>query len=136
MKKLALLLGLLLTLALGGAQAQQSVMVPATTTSLPITISTATTTLLVTGVASQRIYVTALDIISAGSGNIQFISGTGATCGTGTANVTGNYVLAAGQGPQIGTGNGALWVLPLGASLCAVTSAAVGMPGFLSYVIF
>lgn len=116
--------------------AQQSVQVPATMFSTPIAITTASTTLLATGAAGKRIYVTAIDVVAAGTGNIQFISGTGSTCGTGTANVTGNYNLIAQAGFAKGTGNGALWVLPLGASLCAVTSAAVGMAGAIAYAIY
>lgn len=121
---------------LPAARSQQSVFVPATMASAPIAITTATTTLLVTGRAGASIYITAMDVVAAGTGNIQFISGTGATCGTGTANVTGNYNLTAQTGLAKGTGNGALWVIPAGASLCAVTSAAVTMSGSLAYAIF
>ena len=127
---------LALLATIGIASAQQSVIVPATTASVPITITTATTTRLIVGVASKRIYVTAVDVIAAGTGNIQFISGTGTTCGTGTINVTGDYNLTAQVGFTKATGNGAVWVLGLGLSLCAVTSAGVGMPGSLSYAIF
>lgn len=133
-KLLASLLILLLSLVPVGAQ--QSVFVPATTNSIPITITTATTTLLVTGISGKSIYVTAVDVIAAGTGNIQFIAGTGATCGTGTVNVTGNYNLIAQVGFTKATGNGVVWVIPQGFSLCAVTSGAVGMPGSLSYAIF
>lgn len=136
MRSLWRALFLVLCLGLAPAQAQQSVFVPATTASVPITISTATTTRLVVGQSGKQIYVTAVDIIAAGTGNIQFISGTGATCGTGTTNVTGNYNLTAQVGFTKATGNGVVWVLPPGDSLCAVTSAAVAMPGSLSYAIF
>jgi hypothetical protein len=138
MKKLALLLlaGLLWLGANAPATSQSSVFVPATTATIPVVITTATTTLLVTGVVNQRVYVTAIDIVAAGTGNIQFIAGTGATCGTGTVNITGNYNLTAQTGFSKGTGNGAVWALPLGFSLCAVTSAAVGMPGSIAYAIF
>jgi len=135
MKKLSAALLVYFGLACA-ALAQQSVFVPATTASIPITISTATTTLLVTGVSGKSIYVTAVDVIAAGTGNIQFIAGTGATCGTGTVNITGNYNLIAQVGFTKATGNGVVWVIPQGFSLCAVTSGAVGMPGSLSYAIF
>lgn len=128
---------LLLYLGLASAAlAQQSVFVPATMASIPITVSTATTTLLVTGLPGKSIYVTAVDIIAAGTGNIQFIAGTGATCGTGTVNITGNYNLTAQTGFTKAAGNGAVWALAQGLSLCIVTSQAVGMPGSLSYAIF
>lgn len=133
MRKLLILLALLVGTP---ALAQQSVTVPATTASVPVTISTATTTRLIVGAASKSIYITAVDIVAAGTGNIQFISGTGATCGTGTANVSGNYNLTAQSGFSKGTGLGVVWVLPVAASLCAVTSQAVGMPGSISYAQF
>lgn len=135
MRKLSAALLLYLGLA-SAALAQQSVVIPATMASVPITISTATTTRLVTGSSGKSIYVTAVDIIAGGTGSIQFVSGTGATCGTGQTNVTGNYAFTAQVGFTKAAGNGAIWVLPQGDSLCAVTSAAVGMPGSLSYALF
>lgn len=134
MKKLLLLLALWAL----PAQAQQSVFVPATTASVPITITTQTTTLLVTNTdTTKQIYVTAVDVIASGTGNIQFTAGTGSTCTGGTpVNITGNYNLTAQVGFTKAAGNGVVWVVPRGFNLCAVTSAAVGMPGSLSYAIF
>lgn len=122
--------------ALAPALAQQSVFVPATTASVAVTISSATTTLLITGVSGKSIYVTGALIIADGTGSIQFKAGTGATCGTGTVNLTGNMALTAQQGFAMGVGNGTFWVAPQGFSVCATTNAAVGMPGSLSYAIF
>lgn len=136
MRHRLVLLAALFAMVAYGARAQSSVVVPATMASIPITISTATTTLLVTGVSGKSIYVTAVDVIAAGTGNIQFISGTGSTCGTGTVNITGNYSLIAQVGFTKAAGNGVVWVVGQGLSLCAITSAAVGMPGSLSYAIF
>lgn len=132
MRALALILALLFA---GAAQAQAPI-VPTTMASVPITISTATTTRLVTGATSKSIYITSLIVIANGTGAIQFVSGTGATCGTGQANVTGNFSLTAQVGFTIGTGNGVVLVLPSGASLCAITDSAVGMPGSVSYALF
>jgi hypothetical protein len=114
----------------------QTTIKPTATVSIPITISTATTTRLILGVSGQRIYVTAVDVIAAGTGSIQFVYGTGATCGTGQQNVTGNYALIAQVGFTKGTGVGPVWIIPPGNSLCAVTSANVGYPGSLSYAQF
>jgi len=108
--------------------------------SVPIAISTATTTQLIAaptgtepGGGSQSIFVTAADVIAAGTGNIQFVYGTGSNCGTNQGNVTGNYNLTAQVGLAKGNGLGPIWVIPAGNALCAVTSAAVGMAGSLSY---
>jgi hypothetical protein len=135
MKKLCAALLIYLGLA-SAALAQQAVFVPATMASVAITVSTATTTRLVIGVSGKSIYVTAVDFIAAGTGNIQFIAGTGATCGTSTVNISGNYQLTAQVGMTKAAGNGAIWVVPQGSSLCIVTSAAVAIPGSLSYAIF
>jgi len=135
MRKLLLALAVL-CLGFASAFAQQAVIVPATTASIPITISTATTTRLILGVTGLSTYITAVDIVAAGTGNIQFIAGTGATCGTATVNVSGNYNLIAQQGFVKGTGYGVVWVIGAGLSLCAVTSANVGMPGSMAYAQF
>lgn len=128
---------LLCWLALASAAlAQQSVFVPATTASTPIAVAAATTTLLVTGVAGKRIYPTAMILVVDGASNVQLIAGTGATCGTGTVNVTGVMDFPIGTVLQMGTGNGAFAVAPPGLSLCMVTTGAVGHDGVLAYAIF
>lgn len=136
MNKIILCVILAFLATIGIASAQQAVVVPATMASVPITITTATTTRLVVGISNKSIYVTAVDVIAAGTGNIQFIAGTGATCGTGTVNISGNYNLTAQVGFTKAAGNGVVWVVPQNFSLCVVTSANVGMPGSLSYAIF
>jgi len=118
------------------AQVAGSPISVSTQKSVAITISTATTTKLVTENGTQSIYVTAVDVIASGTGAIQFIAGTGATCGTGTVNITGNYALTAQVGFTKGDGTGVVWVVPPGLALCAVTSAGVGMPGSLAYAQF
>lgn len=118
------------------ALAQQSIFVPATMASVPINISTATTTRLVTGITGKSIYVTQWNAIAGGTGNITLEYGTGTTCGTGTTTLTGAYPLIANVGLVVGIGNGAVLVLPAGTSLCALTSAAVQISGSLAYAIF
>lgn len=102
--------------------------------SAPIDISTATTTLIVTGVANKTIYVSNANIIAAGTGSIQFKAGTGATCGTGTVNLSGNYSLTTQVGFVL-SGWQAVWTLPPGFNLCATTSANVGMAGSVAFVV-
>ena len=104
--------------------------------SVAISISTATTTQLVALSGSTKIYVTAWDVIAAGTGNIQLEYGTGTNCGTGTTALTGNYNLTAQQGIAKGNGLGPVLVVPAGNALCALTSAAVSMYGSVSYTQF
>lgn len=136
MKRFSAALLLIFGLASAALAQGSSPVAVATQKSIPITISTATTTKLITENGIQSIYITAAIIIASGTGNIQFIAGTGATCGTGTVNITGNLSLTAQVGFTQGNGSGVIWVVPPGLALCAVTSAAVGMPGVIAYAQF
>ena len=104
--------------------------------SVPINISTAATTQLVAGASGKSIYVTAWDVIAAGTGNIALEYGTGSNCGTGTTALTGAYNLTAQTGISKGNGLGPVLVVPSGNALCAFTSAAVQMSGSVSYTQF
>ena len=104
--------------------------------SVPINISTATTTQLVAAIAGKAIYVTAWDVIAAGTGSITLEYGTGSSCGAGTTPLTGAYGLAAQFGIAKGNGLGPVLVVPAGNALCALTSAAVQMSGSVSYTQF
>ncbi|HTZ67921.1 MAG TPA: hypothetical protein VMB83_10730 [Roseiarcus sp.] len=104
--------------------------------SVPINISTATTTQLVGASTGKSIYVTAWDVIAAGTGNITLEYGTGSNCGTGTTALTGTYSLTAQFGIAKGNGLGPVLVVPSGNALCVLTSAAAPMSGSLSYTQF
>lgn len=106
----------------------------------PIAVSTATTTELVPkptalspGGGLAAVYVMGHEVVAAGTGNIQFVYGTGTACATGQVPITGAYTLTAQARIHGGGGYGPEWVLPPGNALCVVTSAAVGMNGFVSY---
>ena len=105
-------------------------------TSAKIDVSTATTTQLVALSSSKKIYVTAWDVIAAGTGNIKLVYGTGSNCGTGTTDLTGNYNLTAQAGISKGSGLGPVIVVPASQALCATTSAAVQMSGSVAYTQF
>lgn len=115
--------------SLGGAQAA-------------VAISTATTTEIIPAPATNSpggglaaIYVMGHEIQASGTGNIQFVYGTkvSTACDTGSTPITGTYSLVAQGKTEHGGGFGPEWVLPPGKALCAITSAAVGMNGFVSY---
>ena len=101
--------------------------------SVPISMSTATTTELVPAVSGQQIYITHFNVIAAGTGNFKLVYGTGTNCGTGTTDLTGNYNLTAQAGIAAGIGLGVIAIVPPGRALCATNSAAVGMYGLASY---
>lgn len=101
-----------------------------------INISTPTTTQLVALSAGKKIYVTALDVMAGGAGNITFEYGTGTACATGTTVLTGAYPLTAQNGVAKGAGLGPVLVVPASNALCALTSAAVQMSGSVAYTQF
>ena len=106
--------------------------------SIPINISTATTTSLVATSGSKAIYVTAWDVVAGGTGNITLEYGTQSStpCDTGTTALTGAYNLVAQAGISKGNGMGVVLFIPSGKQLCALTSAAVQMSGSVTYTQF
>jgi hypothetical protein len=106
------------------------------TESAAINISTPTTTQLVPLTAGQSIYVTGYRVVAGGTGNFRLVFGTGTNCGTGTTNLEGPIPLTAQAGLAPGGGVGAIYTLPVGTALCAVTSAAVQMSGSVSFAKF
>lgn len=108
-----------------------------------VNVATATTTLLVTGVAARHVRICAFSLVTAGANNVALISGTGATCGTGTTGMTGGttaatgYNFAANGGISQGSGVGTInQTNATGDSVCIVTSAAVQLSGRVSYAIW
>lgn len=108
-----------------------------------INISTATTTLLVTGVSGRQVRITAQHLVTAAANNVAWIEGTGATCGTGTAGMAGGttaasgYNFAANGGLTQGAGHGTvLSTVTTGDSVCLVTSAATQLSGGIQYTIY
>jgi hypothetical protein len=133
MKKLIIALALLLLGAVPAAP--QAPIVPTTQTTISITGTVATAAVIVTGVTGQRIYVTAVALVPVATSVVTFTQGTGAACGTGTSNVTGAMTFAAGQELNYGSGNGAVFALAPGNSLCITIATAVA-PGSLAYAQF
>jgi hypothetical protein len=106
----------------------------------PIAISTAATTQLIPapatlspGGGTAAIYVMGHEVVAGGTGNIQFVYGTGSNCGTNQQPITGVYALVAQSRIHGGGGFGPEWPIPPGNAVCAITSAAVAMSGFLTF---
>jgi hypothetical protein len=126
-----------------GATGGDLIGLPVSDTYKAINISTATTTLLITGVSGRQVRIGAIHFIAAGADNVALIEGTGATCGTGTAGMAGGttaasgYNLVANQGYTFGSGLGTvISTVTTGDSVCAVTSAAVQLSGGIEYTIY
>lgn len=129
----AFLAGLLLTqLDRNSARAQQSVVVPATTSSITLNGGPATIAKIISGITGQRIYITQVSIVPVATAVVTLSQGTGTNCGTGTAAITSAMTFAAGQTFIAGTGNGAVFALNSGNDLC-ITTATAAAPGSLAF---
>lgn len=131
MKKLVLLLGLLLPT--GGALAQSPV-IPNTSASISIAGTVAARTKIITGTASTSIYISSLALVVLKTGIATLSAGTGANCGTNTV-VLGVYGAAGTTNDvaiSLGSGRGAVLVVPKGSDLC-ITIATAAAPGSLTY---
>jgi hypothetical protein len=108
-----------------------------------ISITSATTTLMVTGVASRQVHICAMHVVTAIANNVALVEGTGATCGTGTAGMAGGstaangWNFAANGGIALGAGFGDIMTTATaGDSVCIITSAAGPLAGFIKYAIY
>jgi hypothetical protein len=105
-----------------------------------VNISTATTTRLINNTTTQRPIVVCnftLTVVGTATANtLTFITGTGATCGTGTSTISGPYTGAATAGVVIAlTQIMPFGVLVTGDSLCLTTSQAGVVAGNLVYIL-
>ena len=124
------------SLILGASSGNNTVIIQADT-SVPITVTTNSTTQLVALSSGKKIYVMALDLIAAGTTGAQFEYGTGTNCGTGTTVLTGNYSLTAQVGLTKGSGLGPVLVVPASNALCIVTTgSSVAVAGSAAYTQF
>lgn len=108
----------------------------AASNSLPIAISSATTTQIVAAVTGQTIYVTSWDLVSSAGGTFKWVYGTGTNCGTGQHDLTGTYTFGTSTVFTKGNGLGTVLYIPIGNALCAISSGSIIAQGSISYVQF
>lgn len=102
--------------------------------SVPVAISTATTTQLVALSGTTKVYVCGLNATVGATTTIGLNYGTGASCGTGTTALTGVLAPATGTMINIGGGEATAVSSAAGNALCAVSTGTGGINGVLTYV--
>lgn len=107
---------------------------------IPITISQTTGTQLITGTASNRIYVCSVLIMQASTSTQTFslVSGTGSVCGTSLGAVIGSTTAAAGMPASFVHGNGSGFIAKTDTdaeNLCLLQSTTDRLAGALTYVV-
>lgn len=117
--------------------------IPVSDTTVSKNITTATTTLLITGVAGRQVRIGTEHLFVAAADNLEYIEGTGATCGTGTVGMIGgatsglSMVFGASGGIVEGSGLGTLLqTATAGDSVCMVTSTTANVGLNLQYTIY
>ena len=120
---------------------------------LPITVCTEYANIdqtsgeqIITGVASRRIYICSLNLVTASAQNIAVVAGTGTVCATTTVAVPGTsggataatgLNLAANSGIVVGSGLGAIAKTTVDAdNLCILQSGSGQISGGISYAIY
>jgi len=112
-----------------------------------VNVASATTTLLITGVANRHWRICALNLVVGAAQGVALITGTGATCGTSTAAVNGGttgatgWQFAANGGLTQGSGIGEIMSSKVtggatGDSMCIVTSTTAQTSGAVSYALY
>ena len=100
-------------------------------TAVPITLGAAGTLQIVAPVAGQKVRVCALVLTESVAGTVQLTEGTGATCATGSTNVTGAMTGALGQTLNlVNAGTSVIQTNVSGDGLCLVNGAATVSAGF------
>ena len=96
---------------------------------------------LVTGTASERIYICSIQLVTASAQNISLVSGTGTVCATSTGPLMGGttaatgWNLAANGGLSMGNGLGSLAQTDTNAdNVCLLQSGSGQISGSISYV--
>jgi len=99
-------------------------------------LTTSTPVLLITGVSAKKIYVCGFYVAVVNTTAVQFTEGTGATCATGTTNVTGPMQSSANSGIVMSLAPFAVSFTNTAAdSLCIVGTTGQTASGWISYTI-
>lgn len=107
---------------------------------LPISLTASTQ--IVAGTSAKKIYICAMDLISAAADNIALVEGTGSVCATGIAGMAGGTTAATGWnfaangGMTLGNGSGAVIAEATNAdNMCLLVSGATQVSGSIAYVV-
>ena len=90
-------------------------------------------TLLIAGATGTRIRVCGFSVVVSGAVTVEFDSGTGAACVVAPVALTGAMSFIANSGLVSNSGQGPLWILPAGSSLCVNLGGGQQTSGWVTY---
>jgi hypothetical protein len=99
-----------------------------------VTFNTAGTTQIVAAPSGGSIRICHLSFAGPATANIQFVSGTGANCGTGTANISGLYQNVSTLAFNLGIQSPI--TVPAGQGFCISSSNTTAFGGLIVYTVF
>ena len=99
-----------------------------------ITAAAASTTQIVALANGQTISPCGFSVTASGVGTLQWVTGTGANCATGTTNLSGTYTTSVAGPIVFGPGSTVFKVPPSQAICVTMTGAAITAAGVLTYV--
>src|SRR5262245_255604 len=134
MKLTKLILAGFFALVAGLAHAQQSVFVPATTASVLVN-GTQAITQFAPAVVGKSNYLTQISLRALTTSVVTLSYGTGTNCGTGTTTIMAFTAGAAAENIFVGTGYGAMYVVPQGNAVCLTVGTAAAS-GWISWAQF
>lgn len=109
--------------------------------SVAVSISSATTTRVVLNTDTEKAtYICGINVTMVGAATAQTVLvqyGTGATCGTGTTNLTGAFTASTvvGSSTVISTPPGSFKATPVANSTCLATTTGDAVRGVISFVV-
>jgi hypothetical protein len=103
------------------------------TNTVPISVGANSTQRLVPGAAGERISICTFFVSVGVAGTIQLTEGTGATCGTGSTNLSGAMTMAVGSPLNLGASAAAFATNVAGDSLCLTTASSATAAGTISF---
>jgi hypothetical protein len=129
----AALLGLALA---AGLWSDASIAQPAQCGRTAVGSSAAATTLVITGQAGGIVHLCGWDVTSTAAATFQIITGTGATCGTNTVNITAAHALGVTNVYSSSGATAGRYSAPAGNSICVIVTGTGPAQWTIFYALF
>jgi hypothetical protein len=115
--------------------AAQPTLIPATTTQVALNAGIFPISTAIVGRPGASIYVTTISLVPIAGSVVTISAGNGVNCATGQTTLVGPLTFTNESPFVVGSGYGAVLVVPQGKDLCLTIATAVA-PGWIAYGIF
>jgi hypothetical protein len=98
--------------------------------------SAAATTLVITGQAGGQIHLCGWDVTATAASTFQIVTGTGATCGTNTVNITAAHAMTGQNTINTSAATPGRFSAPVGNSICVIVTGTGPVQWTIYYALF